>query len=370
MAYYGTNGSLGSRQVAVGEDSTSPSPWHPRPPAMSSVRGREGGNDSVQRGSAGSAKSDVEEAVVATSASMPKTTTTTRSATRREVRGKLSFAPTPLAQPDLPGDTTENDMPTAAASQEDLLPGSTNAISSTGQDKHAVGSPVSVIDMDRPSSLCCELCGQNLDEQALAKICKIAIPHLQSRGRYLSTEATSGQNRETLLETIEPLIAPTQLEVVEEEERKDEGVLKDCDANTFLSHPLHSVGILPPNMAYKRRSRAQKKIWRSIRNQEQHNTTRGVAHGLTSSPIGSIGGSSYHMDMLQQDLAKKLDKLRLGYTPVKDLIYHNTNKASVTKESSRSQKNHISSLHSHSYVDINAATFLFASQMKLTLNGG
>ena len=46
------------------------------------------------------------------------------------------------------------------------------------------------------------------------------------------------------------------------------------------------------------------------------------------------------------------------YTPVKNLIYHSEKKKGTT-----------GNWPSSSYMDVNAATFLFASQMKLTLNG-
>jgi hypothetical protein len=96
---------------------------------------------------------------------------------------------------------------------------------------------------------------------------------------------------------------------------------------------------------HKRRSKAQKKIWRSFRQP-------GVGPGSNS--------PSPNFLQLQQSRQQEQPKASpfSSYTPVKDLIYHSEKKKGATGNWSSS-----------SYMDVNAATFLFASQMKLTLNG-
>ena len=110
---------------------------------------------------------------------------------RREVRGKLSFPTTPSA---------------ATAEQRESQRGETPAQEDKRERMELAqrGSPVSVVDAGRSApalgrqdvdvgmeSLCCELCGQRVNDEALANICKLAIPALQSRGRYLLSANTN-----------------------------------------------------------------------------------------------------------------------------------------------------------------------------------
>ena len=220
---------------------------------------------------------------------------------RRKVRGRLAFPLTASATPDRPS-------PGGSGPEAD-------------DDKEAKllkkSSPTSVI--DGTSTLCCELCGQGVDDRALSRICSVAIPYLQNRGRYVSAATEADILRP-------PVQVP--LAIIDSDPNKEEEgsecSQEDSPHRVAAHGPVHRV-----------RNKAQKKVWKSI--------ARG-SHGLAP-PLGpSSALSPAPTSMIHQDLTRKL-----AYTPVKKLIYSQVKQANC--------------------LDVNAATFLFASQMKLTLNG-
>lgn len=234
---------------------------------------------------------------------------------RREVRGKLSFP-----------EGKENGPPHCSAS-----PAAEAREVVAGAPAH---SPVSAL--DAPGCLSCELCGQSVDGPALARICDRAIPYLQSRGRYVSVEGLLPMGPSETLEAFgaEPgsvgeasPSAGSEDQVAAEEEEQVDG----------------QAAALCARSARRRRSRAQRRVWRSL---------GGPGNASLGSPAFSPASTLTHPpgSMIEQDLARKLEMHRQRYTPVKTLIYSGEGGGGRC-------------------VDVNAATFLFASQMKLTLNG-
>ena len=309
------------------------------------------------------------------------------SSTRREIRGKLSFphpqaSATPMSEDlQVPREATPTTKEKDKEEEEERETGevidqkeNTNRfeVSSSG------GSPVSVFDRDRcaesshrvlksydentkdvPSScsqFCCELCGQNLSAAALAKICNLAIPQLQRRGRYLSlangeSMPVGSHDHELALTLADggnvkeenhpmPLVAAgvnSKRNAEKEEEEEEEE----------LTQPVAMLAPTSYWLQHKRRSKAQKKIWRSF-GQQGRKAIVGGGMRADGSPTSFL--------QLQQYQQGKSTNAPFSYTPVKDLIYHQPEKKRASG-------------NLPSYMDVNAATFLFASQMKLTLNG-
>ncbi|QDZ25167.1 hypothetical protein HOP50_16g77130 [Chloropicon primus] len=255
---------------------------------------------------------------------------------RREVRSKLSF---PVGAEDIashPCQEQEEGAEGAAEGAAAADPSSRDAgggAQGVGEDLKLVSkmSPVSVMDPPTIGSLACELCGQKVNEEALTTICSRAITYLQSRGRYVSSSVAISAG-------VSPVAVQSLLEMEDSEITGEGGsapAASQCQTTPAVRKSVQRL-----------RNRTQKKVWRSI----------GESRGSSLTPASeflkrSTRSYTTPSSMLQHDFAKKLERQRNDYTPVKNLIYSPVSRNATT------------------CLDVNAATFLFASQMKLTLSG-
>ncbi len=215
-------------------------------------------------------------------------------------------------------------------------------------------SPTSVMDMAAAGgsalahpSLCCDLCGQQVNQQALLRICKAALPALQSRGRFLAAPGSAasvmnldGENPAAVAAAAADLGAWQQTPAsVSGTER-----LEVSDEEWEVGGP---PAALLCNAPHKSRRRSQKKLWRSIE------WTRDASEAPQRERAAKF------KDMVRQDLARKYSQEHhtsafaasaRAHTPVKNLIYTSAKQPACK-------------------ADLNAATLLFASQLKLTLGG-